>query len=84
MKTMVCAALLALMWIPAGGASADETGDSRRPLREYCNHSPDFSVLRTDAVDNWVRVCSVWFQYNPTCRESESASRPKPEKKAEQ
>jgi len=36
-------------------------GQSGVPLSFFCNHVPDLSVQRSDGVDNWVRVCTVWF-----------------------
>jgi hypothetical protein len=38
-----------------------QQGQSGIPLSFFCNHVPDLSVQRSDGVNNWVRICSVWF-----------------------
>ena len=31
------------------------------PLSYYCTHVPDLSVNRPDAVDDWHKICSLYF-----------------------
>ncbi|MEE8393099.1 MAG: hypothetical protein V3R66_02040 [Rhodospirillales bacterium] len=59
-----------LIWAPADSQSGPEPapntpkfqgGQSGLPLSYFCNHVPDLSVNRTDGVDNWVRICTVYF-----------------------
>lgn len=51
----------------SGGAGAEEfrprhsDGMSGIPLSHYCNHVPDLSVNRPDAVGTWVKICTVYF-----------------------
>jgi hypothetical protein len=71
--------LAAAFVLAAGPVLAEQGAASGRPLREYCNTVPDLTVQRTDAVDNWVKICTVWF--NAACREPEAA--PAAEKKKE-
>lgn len=58
------AALTAFVLVAAGpgAALAEEAGDAGKPLEQYCNTVPDLSVQRMDSVDNWVRICTVWFE----------------------
>jgi len=44
---------------PADGA--EQQSYSGIPLVQYCNVAPDLSVKRTDSVDNWVKICSIWL-----------------------
>ena len=62
----LAAMMTALLAFPGAG-EAGQTAYSDRPLKEYCSHAPDFSVQRTDSVDNWVKVCSIWFQFQARC-----------------
>lgn len=40
---------------------AEQQSYSGIPMARYCNVAPDLSIDQTDAVDNWVRICSVWL-----------------------
>jgi hypothetical protein len=31
------------------------------PLSYYCTHVPDLSVNRPDAVDDWLKICTLYF-----------------------
>lgn len=31
------------------------------PLSYYCTHVPDLSVKRPDAVDDWLKICALYF-----------------------
>lgn len=68
-----------------GAAGADESpakhagAQSGIPLSYFCNHVPDLSVTRPDAVDTWVKICTVYFsavsnQPDKTATESPSQS----------
>jgi hypothetical protein len=69
LRTVALASLITIL--AAGTTSAQgindqnpgrfQGGQSGVPLSFFCNHVPDLSVQRTDGVDNWVRICSVWF-----------------------
>ena len=57
-------------------------GQSGIPLSFYCNHVPDLSVQRSDSVDNWVQICSVWFTFQKNSRATlPSLPTPKPTSK---
>ncbi len=68
-KTLAIAALIVI--VAANVASSQgvsdqnpgrfQGGQSGIPLSFFCNHVPDLSVQRSDGVNNWVRICSVWF-----------------------
>jgi hypothetical protein len=68
-RTVALASLiitLAISTVSAQGVSDQnpgrfQGGQSGVPLSFFCNHVPDLSVQRSDGVDNWVRICSVWF-----------------------
>ncbi len=65
-RAMVVAAVLAAG--PATPGLAAQESQSGQPLEVYCNTAPDLRVQRADAVDNWVRICTVWFAAK--CRDS--------------
>lgn len=54
----------------AVSARAEQAGDSGKSLAQFCNTVPDLSTLRSDSVDNWVKICTVWF--NAACRAPEA------------
>ncbi|MCB2102410.1 MAG: hypothetical protein KDE22_16150 [Rhodobacterales bacterium] len=58
---LMLAALVAALVAAAPQARAEQKGRSGQPLAVYCNTAPDFSVQRSDSVDNWVRICTVWL-----------------------
>ncbi len=58
--------LLALFVAAAAAFSSPVEGAEQQsysgiPLVQYCNVAPDLSVNRTDSVDNWTKICSVWL-----------------------
>ena len=59
-------AILALAVLAAASAwpaavHGDQLARSGTPLEVYCNTAPEFGTTRSDAVDNWVRICSIWL-----------------------
>jgi hypothetical protein len=41
---------------------AKHAGDqSGLPLSYYCAHVPDLSVKRSDAVGDWLNICTLYF-----------------------
>ncbi|MGB0681733.1 MAG: hypothetical protein ACPGOV_03465 [Magnetovibrionaceae bacterium] len=58
---LTAAVLACLITLPA---AAEQKGDAGKPLSEYCNTVPDLSVQRTDQVDNWTRICTIWLAHN--------------------
>ncbi|MEQ8192901.1 MAG: hypothetical protein RIB59_00285 [Rhodospirillales bacterium] len=42
----------------------EQSGRSGQPLSVFCNVAPELSTQRSDSVDNWVRICSLWLPYN--------------------
>lgn len=68
-RTAIVAALFSLFIVaPVSAQGVNDQnpgrfqgGQSGVPLSFFCNHVPDLSVQRSDGVDNWVRVCTVWF-----------------------
>ena len=65
MKALTALATLAVAaGLAAGPAAADQKAAAGQPLSVYCNTVPDLSVQRTDQVDNWVRICTVWLHAN--------------------
>ena len=60
----VTRAILMAAALTAGAATpglAAQESQSGQPLEVYCNTAPDLRVQRADAIDNWVRICTVWF-----------------------
>lgn len=58
-KTLaLVSAATALFAVPA---LAEEAGRSGQALSVYCNSVPEMGVQRSDSVDNWVKICSVWL-----------------------
>ncbi|MCP5373065.1 MAG: hypothetical protein H6907_15170 [Hyphomicrobiales bacterium] len=57
-------AIAAALLLAAGPALAEQKAAAGQPLSVYCNTVPDLSVQRTDQVDNWVRICTVWLNAN--------------------
>ena len=31
------------------------------PLSYFCTHAPDLSVKRSDAVGDWLKICTLYF-----------------------
>lgn len=63
MNTAIKAAFVAISVTSlAGPVLADQQARSGTPLEIYCNTAPEFGTARSDAVDNWVRICSVWLE----------------------
>ncbi|MGB0670643.1 MAG: hypothetical protein ACPGNT_04050 [Rhodospirillales bacterium] len=56
------ALLVSALAVPS--VHAEQKGSAGQPLSLYCNTVPDLSVQRTDQVDNWVRICTVWLAAN--------------------
>ncbi len=54
-------AAVAAAAISSPAAGAEQQSYSGIPMAQYCNVTPDLSIDRTDSVDNWVRICSVWL-----------------------
>ncbi len=46
---------------PSPVEGAEQQSYSGIPLVQYCNVAPDLAVNRTDSVDNWTKICSVWL-----------------------
>ena len=41
---------------------AKHAGDqSGLPLSYFCTHVPDLSVKRPNAVDDWLKICTLYF-----------------------
>ncbi len=43
------------------------------PLSYYCSHVPELTVNRPHAVDDWVRICTVYFNARPHPPDSQAA-----------
>ena len=71
-RTTTFASLIALLFAaPASAQGVNDQnpgrfqgGQSGVPLSFFCNHLPDLSVQRSDGVNNWVRICTLWFAAN--------------------
>jgi hypothetical protein len=71
-RTATFASLIALLFAaPASAQGVNDQnpgrfqgGQSGVPLSFFCNHLPDLSVQRSDGVNNWVRICTLWFAAN--------------------
>ncbi|MEX2449481.1 MAG: hypothetical protein WD407_01350 [Rhodospirillales bacterium] len=48
----------------AQSGTNEQSGRSGQPLSVFCNVAPELSTQRSDSVDNWVRICSLWLPYN--------------------
>lgn len=80
MTRLVVALTLGLMLAlaAAAGALAEQKDSSGVPLETYCNTAPDLGVRTKDSVDNWVAICTVWFQYQARCRDETAKEATKP------
>lgn len=58
-KTLALVSAVAVL--SAVPALAEEAGRSGQALSLYCNTVPEMGVQRSDSVDNWVKICSVWL-----------------------
>ena len=45
-------------------AEIEQSGRSGQPLSVFCNVAPELSTQRSDSVDNWVRICSLWLNHS--------------------
>jgi len=45
-------------------AEIEQSGRSGQPLAVFCNVAPELSTQRSDSVDNWVRICSLWLRHS--------------------
>jgi hypothetical protein len=54
-------ALVSIVVLSAVPVQAEEAGRSGQALSVYCNSVPEMGVQRSDSVDNWVKICSVWL-----------------------
>ncbi|GAB6054519.1 hypothetical protein JCM17960_33390 [Magnetospira thiophila] len=52
---------VSLFALPTLAAPGEQTADSGKPLAIYCNSVPHLAVQRSDSVDNWVRICTIWL-----------------------
>jgi hypothetical protein len=50
--------------VNAQSGTNEQSGRSGQPLSVFCNVAPELSTQRSDSVDNWVRICSLWLPYN--------------------
>jgi hypothetical protein len=75
MKRILLSSALILLTVGAAPALAEQQTSSGKPLQVYCNSVPDLSVRRNDAVDNWIKICTVWL--NAGCGKSIPAAPPK-------
>ena len=53
--------LILLPLLATTPALAEEDSRSGQPLSVYCNTAPEMGVSRSDSVDNWVRICTLWL-----------------------
>lgn len=67
----------------AGPALAEQAGAAGKPLAQYCNTVPDLSAQRSDAVDNWVKICTVWFAANRPAEPRPPRDDPRPKEGGE-
>lgn len=64
MNPRIAAALMLAAVLSPSAASAapgEQTSSSNMPLALYCNTVPHLAVQRSDSVDNWIRICTVWL-----------------------
>ena len=63
--TIVGAFLFAiLLSVNPALAEIEQSGRSGQPLSVFCNVAPELSTQRSDSVDNWVRICSLWLNHS--------------------
>ncbi|MEO5336950.1 MAG: hypothetical protein H7841_08660 [Magnetospirillum sp. WYHS-4] len=56
--SLIAAAGMAAFALPA---AAEQAGRSGQALNVYCNTVPEMGTARSDSVDNWVKICTVWL-----------------------
>jgi len=56
--------LTLLLGIQPALAEIEQSGRSGQPLTVFCNVAPELSTQRSDSVDNWVRICSLWLNHS--------------------
>lgn len=61
MRWIILAALLIPLLTVPTTPRAEQVARQGLPLEIFCNTVPDLTVKRTDSVDNWVRICTVWL-----------------------
>jgi len=64
MAPIALVALSSILWAAPATAEIEQSGRSGQPLAVFCNVAPELSTQRSDSVDNWVRICSLWLQYS--------------------
>ncbi|CCQ72789.1 hypothetical protein [Magnetospira sp. QH-2] len=78
MKKILVATLGLMLASTAMAAPGEQTASSGQPLAIYCNSVPHLAVQRSDSVDNWVRICTIWLAATKnqlTAEEVEEAKR---------
>ena len=65
-KIIGAALLGSFLLVGPAVAEIEQSGRSGQPLAVFCNVAPELSTQRSDSVDNWVRICSLWLNYS--CR----------------
>lgn len=48
--------------VPPSNTPKEQGSQSGLPLSYYCNRVPDLGIDRRDSVDNWVKICTVYFK----------------------
>jgi len=75
MAVMVLSVFLSVFLFAAPAvAEIEQSGRSGQPLAVFCNIAPELSTQRSDSVDNWVRICSLWLNYS--CKAKKSGGKP--------
>ncbi len=65
--------LMANLMVSPAIAEIEQSGRSGQPLAVFCNVAPELSTQRSDSVDNWVRICSLWLNFS--CKAKKSGSK---------
>lgn len=63
-KILGAALLTLLLLVAPAVAEIEQSGRSGQPLAVFCNVAPELSTQRSDSVDNWVRICSLWLNFS--------------------
>lgn len=74
-KTLALVSAVAVL--AALPALAEEAGRSGQALSVYCNSVPEMGVQRSDSVDNWVKICTVWLNAKSSLAEKPRKARDK-------
>ncbi len=64
MLALAAAFVVAMAFASPALAQNEQAGRSGQPLSVFCNVAPELSTQRSDAVDHWHRICSLWLQYS--------------------